>query len=254
MPPLAFSFSSSGLLFPYHLGAIEAILARGNLEVQEVHGVSGGALAGAVLLLGPESLERARAALRTRITPTWGELWDPAVLVPRLIREHEIFPSDAHARLSGKLFVYSSTGGMGKSARKHCQSTFSSNEDLLSWIQASCSFAWDGVRVGGEAHWDGCCYGGFAERSETVPTVAVAPVWTEDVEICPGPKFGFGVWKHRLDGPSFRGMWDCCFMFSPERMFGYWQRGRTDADAFFARPDAFARLNEVEGEHVASKI
>eukprot|EP00418_Pyrodinium_bahamense_P013449 CAMPEP_0179108898 /NCGR_PEP_ID=MMETSP0796-20121207/50744_1 /TAXON_ID=73915 /ORGANISM="Pyrodinium bahamense, Strain pbaha01" /LENGTH=264 /DNA_ID=CAMNT_0020806977 /DNA_START=29 /DNA_END=820 /DNA_ORIENTATION=- len=232
--PVALAFSSSGLLFPYHMGVIEALLEhQPPLDVSEVHGVSGGALAGAIAILGQESLEKVRKALETRIRPTWGEVWDPAVLIPRLIREHDIIPEDACARLSGRLHIYTTVGGMMKNTQKNARNVFKSNDELLTWLQASCSFAFEGVDIDGVPHWDGGCCGSWIERSEALPTIAASVVWKSDADICPKPgAIGFNAWGFRMDWPSVRAGWDCCFMFSPQRMQWYWQQGRQDAEAF----------------------
>lgn len=248
MKSVALSFSSSGMLFPYHLGVVEAVQALSpSLDVREVHGVSGGALAGAIMLLGPECLEKARRALQVRIQPTWGELWDPASLLPRLVHEHELLPPDAHNILSGRLCIYTTTGGMMRNTHKNVCNTFQSNDELLAWIQASCSFAWDGVKIGGVSHWDGGCCGSWAERSETLPTIVSSVIAMHGTEICPQPrKVGFNVGRFRIDRHSLRSGWDCCFMFAPQRLNMYWQCGKVDAEAYFAKRFAECKLSDAK--------
>jgi len=247
MTQVAMSFSSSGMLFPYHLGVIEAVQALSPaLDVREVHGVSGGALSGAIMLLGPECLERARRALEVRIRPTWGELWDPASLLPRLVQEHHLLPPDAHSVLSGRLHIYTTTGGMVRNTHQKVNSTFRNNDELLAWIQASCSFAWDGVKIDGVSHWDGGCCGSWAERSETFPTIVSSVISMQGAEICPQPRrVGCNIGRFRVDGHSLRSGWDCCFMFAPQRLSMYWQSGRVDAQTFFAQQFAECKLPPV---------
>lgn len=234
---VAVSFSSSGLLFPYHLGVVEAMQRlpeAKKLDIGEVHGVSGGALAGAVLLLGSDCLEQVRLALRTQIRPTWGEIWDPASLLPRLLKEHDILPDDAFTKLSGRLFVHTTTGGMMRNTKTHRISAFGSNEELVKALQASCSFAWDGVEIDGVPHWDGGCSGLWDVRSDNLPTIASSPIFKKSVEICPRPGRGFDVWGFRVDSFSLRAGWDITFMFSPLRMAMYWQLGLNDANTFLS--------------------
>eukprot|EP00746_Dinoflagellata_sp_MGD_P079177 gnl/MRDRNA2_/MRDRNA2_316343_c0_seq1.p1 gnl/MRDRNA2_/MRDRNA2_316343_c0~~gnl/MRDRNA2_/MRDRNA2_316343_c0_seq1.p1 ORF type:complete len:289 (+),score=44.50 gnl/MRDRNA2_/MRDRNA2_316343_c0_seq1:60-869(+) len=238
--PVALSFSSSGLLFPYHMGVIEAILNHSPpLRFSEVHGVSGGALAGAVAILGADSLEKVRQAIKIRIKPTWSELWDPSVLIPRLIQQYDMFPPDAYSKLSGKLHVYTTLGGMVRNTQQNVNSVFTSNDDLLTWLQASCSFAFDGVTINGVPHWDGGCCGCFLVHSTLLPTISSSPVWKQDATICPKTaKVGCNLRGFRIDGPSLRAGWDCCFMFSPDRMMWYWQQGRADAEHYLRQQRA----------------
>merc|ERR1712107_431113 len=98
-------------------------------------------------------------------------------------------------------------------------SKFRSNEELLDWIQASCSWAWNGVVIDNVSHWDGCCCGSWAERSEQLPTILSSVVFMKGAEVCP-EQTGMGLHSgnFRIDWRSICAGWDCCFMFDPDRM------------------------------------
>ncbi|OLP79465.1 Patatin-like phospholipase domain-containing protein 1 [Symbiodinium microadriaticum] len=227
--PLALSFSSSALLFVYQAGVAEALLAcqRFKGDVAAVHGSSGGALVAALFLCGRDALAKTKAYLNSgKLFQNIGlaDVWDPARLIPRAVEESGALPEDAHARLSGKLHVQCTRGGMMTSAEPVTYSTFASNSELLSILQASSSFAFGGVDIHGEPHWDG----GITEVlpvSADLPTVTVAPVSAKAVHICPDA----GSWVL----PCAVG--DCTFMFSSARMMKYWAAGEADAQAFLQR-------------------
>ncbi|CAE7637232.1 LZTR1, partial [Symbiodinium sp. CCMP2456] len=225
-------------------GVAEGLLAcqRFHGDVAAVHGSSGGALVAALFLCGREALTKTKAYLNSgKLFRNIGlaDVWDPARLIPRAVEESGALPEDAHARLSGKLHVQCTRGGMMTSAEPVTYSTFASNSELLSILQASSSFAFGGVDIDGEPHWDG----GITEVlpvSADFPTITVAPVSAKAVDICPDAGFwvlpcALGARGWRLGAQSACAAWDCTFMFSSARMMKYWAAGEADAQAFLQR-------------------
>ena len=162
-------------------------------------------------------------------------------------QESGVLAEDTHQILSGRLHVHCTRGGFFRgepvggleshtAAFQVTYSSFESNGELLQVLQASSSFAFQGVEVRGEPHWDG----GFTEvlpLSATLPTVTVAPAAARGVTICPD----VGCWalpgalgRHgwRLSAQTLVAAWDCTFMFSPTRMMRYWAQGVQDGEAF----------------------
>eukprot|EP00435_Cladocopium_sp_Y103_P076334 s33_g92.t3 len=132
---VAVCFSSSALLLVYQAGVAEALLQnqRFMARVDVVHGCSGGALVGALMLTGAEGLTKVKAYLESGVAfrgLTLAELWDPARLIPRAVEESGAMPADAFWQLSGRLHV--------------TYSSFDSNEELVRILQASSSFAYEG--------------------------------------------------------------------------------------------------------------
>lgn len=196
----------------------------------------------ALFLCGRDALAKTKAYLNSgKLFQNIGlaDVWDPARLIPRAVEESGALPEDAHARLSGKLHVQCTRGGMMTSAEPVTYSTFASNSELLSILQASSSFAFGGVDIHGEPHWDG----GITEVlpvSADLPTVTVAPVSAKAVHICPDAgswvlPCAVGARGWRLGAQSACAAWDCTFMFSSARMMKYWAAGEADAQAFLQR-------------------
>ena len=146
------SFGSSGLLLTYHAGVALELLNAGQ-QFERVLGTSGGALIGALFCVAPDSLPRAVKYMTGRRWAeglTWGDIWDPAErLVPEYFGRLDVLPENAHELASGRLRVFCT-----RCRDKKCVAFdhWASREDLLRTLQASCSFAWDGVEISGEKY------------------------------------------------------------------------------------------------------
>ena len=176
--PTAITFSSSGLLLTYHAGVALTLHANMSEPFPHIIGVSGGAVVGLLLCVAPELLRTAIEFMVSREWArdlTWADVWDPAARVlPEFL--HRILPLDAFARAAGRLHVHVTRCDTREG---RIISEWTSNEELIRTVQASCSFAMGGVRLS-----DGCCYwdGGMAKDGALLPTmpgaetVTVAPV------------------------------------------------------------------------------
>lgn len=180
------SFSSSGLLLSYELGVAERLSQEPQLlEGAHFLGASGGALIAALLCCAPEKIELVKAyMLAGKATKgmTLSDLWDPADrLLPRFFEETKLLPPDAFEKCSGRLFIscteykkkgstsqmeglqqlagLESTGSGGKKKRNQQFSSFNSNEELATILQASCSFDLKGIPIAVDGregrYWDG---------------------------------------------------------------------------------------------------
>ncbi|CAL1129025.1 unnamed protein product [Cladocopium goreaui] len=244
-------------------GVAEALLQnqRFMARVDAVHGCSGGALVGALMLTGAEGLKKVKAYLESGLafrSLTLAELWDPARLIPRAVEESGAMPMDAFWQLSGRLHVQCTKGGMFRNSEPVTYSSFDSNEELVRILQASSSFAYEGVEVRGEPHWDGgiteILPQPLREDSQRETTVTVAPVCARHVSICPQPgvclRITDGLWAFPGSmGRGWRHGWrhaskDCTFMFSPQRMMKYWAAGR--ADGAFLRTHGYTEFSDEQ--------
>ena len=178
--PLAVTFSSSGLLLTYHAGVAKALHASKLPRFKYYNGVSGGAVVALLLCTAPSSLQ---AAIDYMVSREWAhdltlaDIWDPAArLLPAFLSKEGVLPPDAFKVASGSLRVYV-TRCDGRTS--HVIDHWSSNEELIQTVQASCSFASSGVTLSdGIAYWDGGC----ARDVELLPTalgmetITVAPI------------------------------------------------------------------------------
>jgi len=238
------SFSSSALLLVYQAGVAEAFLSSPQFmaSVREVHGCSGGALVGALLLAGEEALLKVKAYLQSGQAFRgigFAEICDPARLIPRAVEESGAMSEDTYQRLSGRLHVMCTKGGMFRHASPVSYSSFDSNEELVQMLQATSSFAYEGVSVKGEAHWDGGISDVLPvpEHCDKERVVTVAPVCARHVSVCPDAGLwrlpgSFGQHGWRICAQSLMAAWDCTFMFSSRRMMKYWEQGRADGEVF----------------------
>lgn len=137
------SFCGCGFLAVYHLGVAKALLQHGQgllSQIQKVSGASAGALAGALLVIKPEAMERGRkfnfdlaASVRKKpagaFTPNYN-LLEP---LEEFLRSE--MPEDGYKRASGRLYL-SLTDPIGW--KNQMMSEYHSNEELLKCMIASC--------------------------------------------------------------------------------------------------------------------
>jgi hypothetical protein len=249
-PMTALSFSSSGLLVSYHLGAAERIAKDRQLlqSIDRFLGASGGSLAAALLCAAPERLPEAKEYLLsgkvTKSIKSLGDLWDPAARVlPRFFEETGILPDNAAKMCSDRLFVSVTSKKTGMNKRF---SQFKDNEDLLAVLQASCSFAGDGVLLSdGERYWDGGMSDAlpileepgsrtitvcpFSSTSSISPADYTQPAKTYDV--C-------GVGLHFSLNNIVRGL-DTTFPRGISVVKSYFEKGYSDADDYLVKHTAW---------------
>ncbi|XP_059183562.1 patatin-like phospholipase domain-containing protein 4 isoform X2 [Centropristis striata] len=143
MTVLNLSFAACGFLGIYHLGAVEAFLRHGDkllASLRACAGASAGALVAAVMITAPDKLEdckeftyRFADSVRHQrfgaVTPGYNFMLT--------LREgiEEILPSEAHSLATDRLHLSITHSRSGKN---HIISRFSSREELIKVLLASC--------------------------------------------------------------------------------------------------------------------
>ncbi|XP_029379669.1 patatin-like phospholipase domain-containing protein 4 [Echeneis naucrates] len=192
MAVLNLSFAASGFLGIYHLGALGAFLHHGDKllgSLRACAGASGGALAAAVMITAPDKLEHCkdftyrfadsvRAQRFGAVTPGYNFMLT--------LREgiEEILPADAHSLASDRLHISITHS---KSGRNRIVSRFTSRDDLIQALLASCFVpVYAGLRpveFRGQTWIDG----GFTDSLPILPlgrTITVSP-FAGLQDVCP---------------------------------------------------------------------
>ncbi|XP_042071398.1 patatin-like phospholipase domain-containing protein 4 isoform X4 [Haplochromis burtoni] len=143
MTVLNLSFAACGFLGIYHLGAMEAFLRHGHKLLGSLGacaGASAGALVAAVMVTAPEKLEHCkdftyRFADGVR-QQRFGAV-TPGYNFMLTLREgiEEILPTEAHSLATDRLYVSITHS---ESGTNHSVSTFTSREELIKVLLASC--------------------------------------------------------------------------------------------------------------------
>ena len=233
---LALSFSSSGLLLSYHAGVAMALSEASSFmdTVDCCVGTSGGAVVAALLVCAPEKLDFAAQYMLSKEWAKgmgWYDLWDPAHrLLPSFFQLHDILPLDAYEVASRKLRIHCTN----RATRKNevvCD--FESNEELIGALQASCSFAWSGVKLKGDSYVDGGLSGQWLPAHPEMDTVTVSPFSGQGATICPrrcrravGTRYGDLSWR------NFVRLWDVSVPHSSSAIGRYIENGKDDAKHF----------------------
>ena len=261
---VALSFSSSGILAVYHLGVAMRLVRDTPFmsQVKEVLGASGGSLvAAAVVCSDVNGLDRIAQQIRSGRAfreMNWYDLWDPADrIVPRLIQEAEVLQDDSYKHAKGRLSIQvSELDKDNRTAQRKGRlvQMFSSNEELMSALQASCSFSSRGVQLeDGQRYWDGgmTC---SMPCSEGRPTVCVSPFSAgcpiaagPHIDICPVdqslrlcqccPSWSRSICGLRME-LSLRNLkrcWDACVPPNSVVLDAYVHAGACDAERFLTK-------------------
>ncbi|XP_042071397.1 patatin-like phospholipase domain-containing protein 4 isoform X2 [Haplochromis burtoni] len=192
MTVLNLSFAACGFLGIYHLGAMEAFLRHGHKLLGSLGacaGASAGALVAAVMVTAPEKLEHCkdftyRFADGVR-QQRFGAV-TPGYNFMLTLREgiEEILPTEAHSLATDRLYVSITHS---ESGTNHSVSTFTSREELIKVLLASCFVpVYAGlkpVELRGKKWIDG----GFTDSLPILPvgrTITVSP-FAGRQDVCP---------------------------------------------------------------------
>ncbi|XP_028321416.1 patatin-like phospholipase domain-containing protein 4 [Gouania willdenowi] len=143
MVVLNLSFAACGFLGVYHLGALRAFLHHGDKllgSLRSCAGASGGALVAAVMITAPHKLENCETftyEFAESVRKQWFGAVTPGYDFMRTLREgiEDILPSEAHTLATDRLHVSITHSSSGKN---HVVSRFSSREELIKALLASC--------------------------------------------------------------------------------------------------------------------
>ena len=244
-PPAAVSFSSSGLLLTYHAG-VARMLHTHLPPFEKIVGVSGGAVVGLLLAVSPGSLKSALDFMIARDWAhdlSWADIWDPAARVlPEFLRRDGLLPPNAYELATGRLHVHVTRSD---NRRGRVVSEWTSNEDLVKTVQASCSFASSGVQLS-----DGCSYwdGGMAKDGQLLPTMpgmdtlTVAPISGVGATIAPpSSRWSFPTRYGDISLDNLVRAWDVSVPRASAVMAAHAAAGERDAGTWLAQHAPGAR-------------
>ena len=188
----------------YQLGVAHRLAENAGFRsrVARVRGTSGGAIAGAMMLVCPSRIPEAVDFY------TSGELLSMMKfprdvthphdeLMRRVLRHLDLLPDDAYreALAGGKFVAHVTSGsgsGMASSLLNVGISHFASNEEVVRAISASCCLTPGGVTFDdNKRYWDG----GFSDPmpdDDELPTVTVSVLRGRGVDIAPGETLNVG--------------------------------------------------------------
>lgn len=235
MAKVALSFGGSGLMMIWQMGVASVLAESSELmdSVEKVHGTSGGAITGAMLLGCPDRL---REAVQYYCSGVWLRNATSRDLVSqeRLLRQ-AIDDLDIAVSVDLK-FAPHVTAFEGLVPHNRVLD-FKTRDELVDAIAASCCLSPSGVLFRGERFYDG----GFSDplpSDPALPTICVSILDGKNVAIAPA--------KHRTSnrlytGPPFRRYFPSTanahalletVLLTPTRARARFDQGRHAADAF----------------------
>ncbi|KAJ1454511.1 hypothetical protein M885DRAFT_521793 [Pelagophyceae sp. CCMP2097] len=187
--PLGFSFSVSGLLFPYHIGVADRLRESGLLsDATPLQGASGGALAACVAAANLPVADALEASIEIaeRCNAKGGGFWNLGPVLRAVLDGSvgcDIIGAETHRVLTDRASpanVSYTAIGASPFLNKRTAAHFSSRQDLVDVLCASCHIPlYSGlnpvVSVRGELALDGF-YSGPASNLGMQPTSAVRTV------------------------------------------------------------------------------
>ncbi|XP_066454739.1 patatin-like phospholipase domain-containing protein 4 isoform X2 [Eleutherodactylus coqui] len=250
MKHLNLSFSASGFLGIYHLGAASAFLKHGQKMLNAVKvfaGASAGSLVATVLLTAPQKIQESKDFLYT-FSEDFRKPF-PGVVKPRYdfmkyLREgiETILPAQAHEIAENRLYVSITNS---KSIENCLVSSFASREELIKVLLASCFVPLyagvSTVEYRGEKWFDG----GFTNSLPILPTgrtITVSPFCGRQY-ICPkdnGPFdlfFKIGNQEIKISAANFHRLHQALFPPSRAELELIFQGGFEDTVKFLQSED-----------------
>jgi len=235
-----FSFSGSGMLLTYHAGVAMEVhhLCRRAL------GVSGGSIIAALIICNPDALPKLTDFLTSREWArnlSWADWWDPADrMIRQVLSQEDVLPPNAYQKANGNLRIFVTRLD---DRTLHLFDHWESNDELISTIQASCSWGKHGVEVRGERYWDGgMAKDGTLVEREDEETITVCPFsGRNDVSIHPKSDgwFGFNAGGWEISWSNFMRLLHMGGVpHSTEMMKDYVNQGRSDAKRWLNDNDA----------------
>lgn len=246
------TFSASGFMAIYHLGAAVALHRHGSRllsKIQNYAGASGGALVAAVLLAQPETLEQCKEFTFEFAADVRQQMFGaitPGYDFMKLLREgmNSILTADAHEEAHGRLHVSVTNA---KTLQNSLISSFPTRDDLMTVLLAS-SFVplYSGIKAvkyKGESWIDG----GLTNRLPILSdgrTLTVSP-FSGRLDICPQDSdqnnFYISIAKQDFifSVANFVRLSHALFPPSRERMESLYHKGFDDAMMFLQNKNCF---------------
>jgi predicted acylesterase/phospholipase RssA len=167
------------------------------------------------------------------------DLWDPADrLLPRFFEDTSLLPDNAAEICSNRLVV-SCTDRVSGRNKQFCRD----NEELLSVLQASCSFNLNGIKLAdGQTYWDGGMSDALPvcdEPNATIITVCpfsgTSSISPQDYREGQGRTYSVcGIGLHLSANNLVRGF-DTTFPRGTDVMHSYFKAGQRDAKEYLQR-------------------